>query len=74
MAYRESNLHMSVGKYLCHTIQYHRVIPEFWEVEFCRHTSIDTSTVNYLFEHREAKADVDALKTKLKDQENKINK
>ena len=50
-AYGASDPHIGVGQYLCHTIQVHRVMTEFQEENFHRHTSIFPSVVNNLFNH-----------------------
>ena len=62
--YGSSDPNIRLGQYLCHTIQDHRVMKEFREADFHRHTSTSPSVVNHLFEHRVGKIDVDVLKGK----------
>ena len=63
-AYGASGTHMRVGKYLWNTIQAHRLMTEFQEAYFHRHTSMAPSVFNHLFYHRAEKFDVDVIKTK----------
>ena len=63
--YAASDMHTKVGQYFCNTIQSHRVMTEFREADFHRHTSMAPSVVNQLFYHIYAKVDVDVLKVKI---------
>ena len=65
--YGESDPHMRVGQYLCHTIKSHRVMKKFQEVDLHWNTSMAPGVVNQLFEHRAENVDVDILKKKIKE-------
>ena len=50
-AHGESDPHVRVGQYLCHTIQYHIVMTEFGDAEFHRNSYMAPSVFNQLFDH-----------------------